>query len=234
MRGNNKGLSLVELLVVMAISTIVMLLATSLIVNSSRMYSRESNTIDVQNEAQLIVNNLNEALMEANKLEVTRDTNATLVILGTKTSDNKSETKSYCRHLFFNGDKKFLGLIVAASQYDAGAVGNEYLEKDVAMLAGDSSEKLDGYQLSSIVTDFRITYDPTCYKGTSVPDSVTGAVTELLTNPVKVKCKFTISTATYSYDYEVSVQLRNSFSEVKLPSSLANQDDIVTYKVVDR
>lgn len=232
MRGNNKGLSLVEVLIVMAISTVVMLLATSLIVNSSRMYSRESNTIDVQNEAQLIMNNLNEALMEANKLEVTHNSNSTLVILGTRTSDNKSETKSYCRHLFFNGDKKFLGLIVAASQFDAGAVGNEYLEKDVATLTGDSSEKLDGYQLSSLVSDFRITYDPTCYKGTSTDDA--GVVTQLLTNPVKVKCKFTISTPTYSYDYEVSVQMRNSFEEVKLPSSLDSQDDIVTFKVVNR
>lgn len=228
MRGNNKGLSLVEVLIVMAISTVVMLLATSLIVNSSRMYSRESNTIDVQNEAQLIINNLNEALMEANKLEVTRDTNSTLVILGTRDADNKSDTKSYCRHLFFNGDKRFLGLIVAAP----GGSGNDYLAKDVTTLTGDSSETLDGYQLSSLVSDFRITYDSTCYKGASTDDA--GVVTQLLTNPVKVKCKFTISTATYSYDYEVSVQLRNSFEQVKLPSSLDSQDDIVTFKVVNR
>lgn len=230
MRMNNKGLSLVEVLVVMAISTIVMLLSTSLIVNSSRMYSRESNTIDVLNEAQLVVNNLNEALMEANKLEMTRDGNSTLLVLGEKTDDNKSATKSYCRHLFFVEDKKFLGMLVAAS--GASASGNEYLEKDITTLAGDNSEQLAGYQLSNLISDFRITYDPVCYKG--IGTDAEGNTVYYLTNPVKVKCKFTIATQTYSYDYEVSVQLRNSLQEAKIPASLDDQNDIITFKVVNR
>lgn len=230
MRMNNKGLSLVEVLVVMAISTIVMLLSTSLIVNSSRMYSRESNTIDVQNEAQLVVNNLNEALMEANKLETTRAGNSTLVVLGEKTDDNKSATKSYCRHLFFVGDKEFLGMLVAAS--GASANRNDYLADDISTLAGNNTEQLAGYQLSNIISDFRITYDPVCYKGTGT--DADGTTVYYLTNPVKVKCKFTIATPTYSYDYEVSVQLRNSLQEVTIPTSLDNQNDIETFKVVNR
>lgn len=51
---NNQGFSLVELLVALAISGIVIVMISLLIVNSSNLFNNENKNIDLQNEFQVV------------------------------------------------------------------------------------------------------------------------------------------------------------------------------------
>jgi prepilin-type N-terminal cleavage/methylation domain-containing protein len=222
MKNNNKGFSLIEVLIVVAISSVVMLLATSLIVNSSRIYNKESTNIDLSNEAQLIVNNLNEAFMEATKLEVEQDGDSCLIKLGDYYTEAEkdesagiyaydSKNKALCRNVLFNSDTQFLGLIV----------NSKFLDEAFITLLGDTSEQLDGYRLSTVVSNFQIACDPSCVIGTT--NVTSGGTTEskpAIQAPVKVLVKFTLTTKTGSGEYEISMQLRNSLDKVTLPQTI--------------
>lgn len=67
---NNQGFSLVELLVALAISGIVIVMISLLIVNSSNLFNNENKNIDLQNEFQVVDGFLSETLMEAKTIDI--------------------------------------------------------------------------------------------------------------------------------------------------------------------
>ena len=69
---NNKGLSLVELLIAITIAAVVSLLIATMMTQSTSMFGRESRVIDVQNEMQVVQNQISEKLMEAKAITVVR------------------------------------------------------------------------------------------------------------------------------------------------------------------
>ena len=70
---NNKGLSLVEVLVALAIASIVATLIMSLVTSGSRFYRKQSNSIDLQNELKRDI----EALVDLKK-EISQKVNLIL------------------------------------------------------------------------------------------------------------------------------------------------------------
>ncbi len=87
---NNQGFSLVELLVALAISGIVIVMISLLIVNSSNLFNNENKNIDLQNEFQVVDGFLSETLMEAKTIDIVDngDGDQTLTLYtGTRGSD---------------------------------------------------------------------------------------------------------------------------------------------------
>ena len=66
---DNRGISLIELMVSVAIMSIVMLIATGMLTNASRFFEKQAAQVELQNEAQVITNYLSESVMEASGME---------------------------------------------------------------------------------------------------------------------------------------------------------------------
>lgn len=71
---DNKGVTLVELLVAIAVGSIVMAGIATMIFNSIELYGRTVVSADVQNEAQDTMNLLEDSVLEAKGLEIVQDT----------------------------------------------------------------------------------------------------------------------------------------------------------------
>ncbi len=65
-----KGLTLIELIVALAISGIVMAMLASIIVSCYKSYTKENTKAEIQNNAQMIMNKLGDAIMEAKIIEM--------------------------------------------------------------------------------------------------------------------------------------------------------------------
>lgn len=75
MKRNNKGFTLLELVISMAISLIIFGTITAFMGQSTRNYRRSNDEISLQLEAQLILNQLNELIMESNNVKFDIATN---------------------------------------------------------------------------------------------------------------------------------------------------------------
>lgn len=129
-----KGLTLIELIVALAISGIVMAMLSSIIVTCYRSYTKENTKAEIQNSAQMVMNKLGDAIMEAKIIELD---GATL-----KTSEEK--------------DDAFEDKVGKLISYDASA-------KKLYMTPKPSlgSDK-EAYLLGSYIKNYTITIDDSC------------------------------------------------------------------------
>ncbi|SEV94489.1 PilW family protein [[Clostridium] fimetarium] len=94
---NNKGITLVELLIAMAIGTIVISAVIILLNNGINSYSRQTITSQLQNDANITLNQMTDAIMEAkcidiyNRISATGDTPNFI----TKRDDGKGNGNAY-------------------------------------------------------------------------------------------------------------------------------------------
>lgn len=77
---NNKGYTLVELLVSMAITAVVVTIVISFLVTNSKNYTYASEEVNLQMESQTVMNQLYENIIEANWLEL-KDVNSDKALL---------------------------------------------------------------------------------------------------------------------------------------------------------
>lgn len=68
---NNKGFTLIEVLVALAVSSVVITIVVAFISQGSRFYRTQSNTINLQNELQETSNVITDTLQEATYLSIT-------------------------------------------------------------------------------------------------------------------------------------------------------------------
>lgn len=67
---DNRGITLIELIIAIAISTIIVGAATFLLSTAQKNYSSASATIDLQSEAQILMEQMGTWIMEGNRVEV--------------------------------------------------------------------------------------------------------------------------------------------------------------------
>lgn len=79
---NNKGFTLTEVLVALAVSSVVITIVIAFISQGSRFYKTQSNTINLQNELQETSNVITDALQEATYLKIASGNNALSVYTG--------------------------------------------------------------------------------------------------------------------------------------------------------
>ncbi|MCI7242425.1 MAG: prepilin-type N-terminal cleavage/methylation domain-containing protein [Lachnobacterium sp.] len=70
MQKDNRGITLIELIIAIAISTIIVGAATFLLSTAQKNYSSASDTIDLQSEAQILMEQMGTWIMEGNRVEV--------------------------------------------------------------------------------------------------------------------------------------------------------------------
>ena len=67
---DNRGITLIELIIAIAISTIIVGAATFLLSTAQKNYSSASATIDLQSEAQILMEQMGTWIMQGNRVEV--------------------------------------------------------------------------------------------------------------------------------------------------------------------
>lgn len=82
---NNKGLTLVELMIAMAIASIVIGSITYFMATSTKNYRRANDEITLQIEAQIILNQLNELIIEAYNVKMDEPTKTLAIYRGDMT-----------------------------------------------------------------------------------------------------------------------------------------------------
>ena len=70
MKRNNKGFSLVELLIAIAVSSIVLSALVTLIVQAVRSYSKQTALAQVQSDADISLNQLSKNILETNEIQL--------------------------------------------------------------------------------------------------------------------------------------------------------------------
>lgn len=68
--GNNKGATLVELIIAMAVAAIVLSMIMYFIFGATKSFQRTSEEVNLQLEAQTAINQINNIIMEAEEMEI--------------------------------------------------------------------------------------------------------------------------------------------------------------------
>lgn len=76
MKDNNKGLSLVEIIVAIAIGSIVLTAVMLLVVQGVKSYRSQSTKASLQNDANIALNQMSDNIMEGDRLTISNLTNA--------------------------------------------------------------------------------------------------------------------------------------------------------------
>ena len=79
---NNKGFSLIELVIAMGISSIVLLMVSIMLVRGTSIYREENDDVNMRNDYQLIRNQLDQAIMEAKSLVIETQGNDIIIYTG--------------------------------------------------------------------------------------------------------------------------------------------------------
>lgn len=92
MKRNNKGFSLVELLIAMAVSSIVFTALVLLVAQSVKSYSKQTSLAQIQSDADVVLNQISKSILEADIVYI--DKSSDYVKLYTKTVDDTSDPTS--------------------------------------------------------------------------------------------------------------------------------------------
>ena len=141
----NKGMSLVEVIVSVAVSMIVLFIAATFMTTSTNFFNRQSGSIDLQDELLEASNNVNDTLMSASALIIVNNTSGGLDIYsGEYTTDKKSFTtgKGSARKIEWLKDKSEM-----------------YVYNTPSL---ETAEDKAGYLMANFVSDIRIKIQDEC------------------------------------------------------------------------
>jgi len=184
---NNKGFSLLEVLVALAITGIVATLVMTLISTSSSMFHKESNTLDIQNQLQETSNKINDVLQEATSLTMTSTVAAGQSVLviynGTDVVSEEESTAEGDEETVDASTDKIIPRYIIWFKPSTGT-GSIYIINKAMYPGIDHLDELltegsdyEGYCLTEYVKDMVIEIDDSCY-GTAE----SGAVDESIVN----------------------------------------------------
>lgn len=145
----NKGMSLLEILISVAISMIVMVVAAAFISNGSIFFKNQSGTIDVQNELMECSNKLNDALMQSTdtlEINIGEGVNGARIYTAAYNEDAKVFTsgKGSARLIEWNSNDHTL-----------------YVMDDLQL---DDDNLKKGYLMGSNVSNISISISDDCYE----------------------------------------------------------------------
>lgn len=232
MKNNNKGFSLIELIVSVALMSIIMIIATGMLTSAARYFEKQSAMVELQNEAQLVTNYLSEAIMEASAMEITTDAagNGTYKLY-------KTDSKGNQRIMYFDQATTSLYMVTFKDNLEPGS----------------ASYADTGFLVSDEVQSMTLSFD---YGVETSPEEIAGASEEaedggvgvtpgepaepgdpeeptvyVVRNPLKVKIVFEIVHGKASSEFEISASCRNTLDEVVVNNADGTS---VTYKAYNR
>lgn len=214
MRINNKGLSLIELVVSLGVMSILMALATTLILSASRFFEKQAAHTELQNEAQLITNYLTTTIMEATDMNFTitdATTGAGVFEFYEKDATTGVATgKGSQRVLHYCPDLKMLYMV----SFESGTAP--------AIVYGDETARM--YLISDEITNFKISFeygeetDPNAVIATDPESMLAGTLDAtknyIVKNPLRVTIAFRMEHNGVTSNFEISADCRNTLDDI--------------------
>lgn len=191
---NNKGVTLVELIIAVAIAAVVSTLIVTMIVSSSNMFSRESKVIDGQNEMQIVQNQITDRLREAKEINVVKCGDAIRIYTGEVDLDTNK--------LVAEGSSgKYTDCIIT------------YIDKKLYVTSSYMTNIPEGYLLADDVSQFEIAIatDGEAYTEyeTDASNNPYEVTRYYYDNPISVTIKMDVGTGDAKKNADLTVKLRN-------------------------
>lgn len=192
---NNKGFTLTEVLVALAVSSVVITIVIAFISQGSRFYKTQSNTINLQNELQETSNVITDTLQEATYLSITSNSKNLEVYTGSYEKEGKklfTSVKGSSRYILRDGT----GIYV----FDK--ADTRYItEKDKP-----------GYRYSNNIEEITVNISDKCK--TEVADS------EVITQPVMLDVYIKVTHNDTSRFENKTITLRNKIQSLEVNGEL--------------
>lgn len=160
MKVNTKGITIIELMLGVVLFSIVALSITYFISTGTKTCGEAENTINVQEESQVVMNQLLGITVEGNSLDFKTDPtgDARFYVMNT---DKKLETTSIEKILYF---KKSSGELY---YYEVNSSTSDDDKKQIAKeISGATSSISLGQLLGEYLTEFKVAIDTTSYNVT--------------------------------------------------------------------
>lgn len=186
----SKGMSLLELIVAVAMSSIVMVTLSTIIVSASRAYGRENNNSKVQNNAESVYNRVENSLMEAQSIRLIR------LVGGGFFIENDAHNVSGDGFVHTNGR----AVLYTPSD------GRIYMSDTTGDMIATSTSK-ESYLLTKSVTAFDIKLNPACIKTDEYGDTY-------ISNPVMFDMSLSMDLRGRKTGYSRTIALRNKLKSV--------------------
>lgn len=224
MKSNNKGFSLIELMVSVAIMSVVMLIATTMLTNASRFFEKQTAQVELQNEAQIITNYLTEAVMEASGMEFVITDLSTgegvYRLYGVDSTTGDLTGKGDQRIIYYDASTFSLYMVSFGA---SDAVPDPSIFPSIGFLISDEIRYFSMDVNKGAVTD---------PNETTATDADGNPVVELgVRNPITCNIQFTLAHNSVSSDFELTADCRNHISKVSITKG---GDPEEVYKAYDR
>lgn len=160
MKVNTKGITIIELMLGVVLFSIVALSITYFISTGTKTCGEAENTINVQEESQVVMNQLLGITVEGNSLDFKKDPtgDARFYVMNT---DKKLETTNIEKILYF---KKSSGELY---YYEVNSSTSDDDKKQIAKeISGATSSISLGQLLGEYLTEFKVAIDTTSYNVT--------------------------------------------------------------------
>lgn len=209
---SNQGFSLVELLVALAISGIVIVMISLLIVNSSNLFNNENKNIDLQNEFQVVDGFLSETLMEAKTIDIKDNDDGTLTLYtGTRGSDEALQPVTT------EPIETTTTGAAAASITTERIITFKPDSNSLYITKSKEASLTKGNRISSSVKKFKVSIDDSCKTYKEVENSITHETTLEHTgyaNPIILNIELNISNEKSDKTEVVKITVRNQLKKV--------------------
>ncbi len=191
---NNKGMSLVELLIAITIASVVSMLIIVMMTEGTSMFRKESSNIDLQNEVQVVKNHLTDTFMEAKEIHLVKSGDEIRIYTGavdTTTNALKAEGsgESYTDSILTYTDNKLY-------------ITGTYMETIP-----------DGYLLSENILEFDIDIATTPLSEETLVLNEDGSHNVVTKNyyegPISIKLTLTVGTEDKNKEMELPIKIRN-------------------------
>lgn len=226
---NNQGFSLVELLVALAISGIVIVMISLLIVNSSNLFNNENKNIDLQNEFQVVDGFLSETLMEAKTIDIKDNDDGTLTLYtGTRGSDEAlqpvtTEPIEAATTGAADGSIATKPIEATTTGVAAASITTERIitfkpdSNSLYITKSKEANLTKGNRISSSVKKFKVSIDDSCKTYKEVENSITHETTLEHTgyaNPIILNIELNVSNGKSDKTEVVKITVRNQLKKV--------------------
>ena len=193
---NNKGFTLIEVLVALAVSSVVITIVIAFISQGSRFYKTQSNTINLQNELQETSNVITDALQEATYLKIASGNNELSVYTGS--------------YKIVEGKKLFINE-KGSSRYILRDGSGIYIYDKADMQYITDKDK-PGYRYSNNIEAITVSINDKCK--TKVGDS------KVITQPVMLDVYIKVTHNDTSRFENKTITLRNKISSLEINGAI--------------
>ncbi len=179
---NNKGFSLIELLVAIGVSGVVILMISFIMVQGTTLFKGENEVIDIQGEIQIVRNQITEALMGAKSVVVVEAKDGVVIYTGEVDKESNrlkaetsgpSDTNEVTTERIITYVKATKSLYISSTKQDAvseGSLVSNYVTDIKVEFNDDNAKKLDNGSIDYYRNPFSVNLTLTLEHGEQQSD----------------------------------------------------------------